>query len=87
MRAAASENKQSAYAKPKAQISYAVAAQLISTIVFITSFYPASVAVQSGLCRTWPRGYKTFFMLSSAETKFILLINVKMPTIVGKMLK
>ena len=32
---------------------------------------------------TWSRGYKTFFMLKSAETKFILLINVKMPTIVG----
>ena len=30
-----------------------------------------------------PRDYKTFFMLSSAEHEFILLINVKMPTIVG----
>ena len=30
---------------------------------------------------TRPRGYKTFFMLNSAEHKFILLINVKMPTI------
>ena len=31
------------------------------------------------------QGYKTFFMLSSAQMrlKFILLINVKMPTIVG----
>ena len=29
------------------------------------------------------RGYKTFFMLSSAEPKFILLINVKMPTTVA----
>ena len=29
------------------------------------------------------RGYKTFFMANSAEHKFILLINVKMPTIVG----
>ena len=28
----------------------------------------------------WPQGYKTFSMLS---TRFILLINVKMPTIVG----
>ena len=27
-----------------------------------------------------PRGYKTFFILNSAEHKFILLINVKMPT-------
>ena len=31
----------------------------------------------------WPRGYETFFMLNSAEYIEILLINVKMPTIVG----
>ena len=33
----------------------------------------------------WPWGYKTFSMFNSAELsmKFILLINVKMPTIVG----
>ena len=32
----------------------------------------------------WPRGYKTFFSYSTQlSTKFILLINVKMPTIVG----
>ena len=30
--------------------------------------------------RIWPRGYKTVFMLNSAEYEFILLINVKMPT-------
>ena len=56
-------------AKAKAHMSYAVTVQLISTIVFVTlihvlqflfylipkfkSFYPASVAVQSGLCQTW----------------------------------
>ena len=33
--------------------------------------------------QAWPQGYKTFFMLGSSETKFILLINVKMPIIVG----
>ena len=48
--------------------------------------------------KLWPRGYKTFFMLSSSSgpdfiklfscsaqlsTKFSLLINMKMPTIVG----
>ena len=33
---------------------------------------------------TRPRGYKTFFMLNSTEHEiFFLLINVKMPTIVG----
>ena len=36
---------------------------------------------------TWPRCYKTFFMLISCSgqlrLKFMLLINVKMPTIVG----
>ena len=30
-----------------------------------------------------PRGYKTFFMFNSTEHKIFLLINVKMPTIVG----
>ena len=32
---------------------------------------------------TRPRGNKTFPMLNSAEHEIILLINVKMPTIVG----
>ena len=31
----------------------------------------------------WPRGYNTFFMLNSTEHEIFLLINVKMPTIVG----
>ena len=66
MRAPASENQQYDYAKPKAQISCAVTAQLISTVVFVTLILqflsylipkfkdnPASVAVQSGLCQTW----------------------------------
>ena len=33
---------------------------------------------------TRPLGYKTFFMLNSAEHENFLLINVKMPTIVEK---
>ena len=32
---------------------------------------------------SWPRGYKTFFMLNSAENEIFLLKNVKMPTVVG----
>ena len=32
---------------------------------------------------TWPRGYKTFSCSTQLSTKFILLKNVKMPTIVG----
>ena len=32
-----------------------------------------------------PRGYKTFFMLNSLSMKFILLISVKLPTIVGSL--
>ena len=64
MRAPVSENQQYDYAKPKAQISYEVNAQLISTVVFVTRILqflsylnpkfkhnPASVAVQSGLVR------------------------------------
>ena len=33
--------------------------------------------------RYWPQCYKTFFMLNLAEYGIFLLINVKMPTIVG----
>ena len=69
-------------AKTKAQISFAVTAKLISAFVFatrieqfqilykskISSFYPASVLVQVGLCRTcsettllvFPRGGSWF---------------------------
>ena len=32
---------------------------------------------------TWPRGYKTFLYSSQLSMKFIMLINVKIPTIVG----
>ena len=32
---------------------------------------------------TWPQGFKTFSVLNSAEHEIIMLINVKMPTIVG----
>ena len=31
----------------------------------------------------WYQGYKTVFMLNSTEHEIFLLINVKMPTIVG----
>ena len=66
MRAPVSENQQYDYAKLKAQISYEVTAQLISTVVFVTRILqflsylnpkfidnPAYVAVQSGLCQIW----------------------------------
>ena len=36
-----------------------------------------------GTSDAWPRGYKTFFMLNSTKQEIFLLINVKMPTIVG----
>ena len=32
---------------------------------------------------SWSQGYKTRFVLNSAEHEIFLLINVKMPTIVG----
>ena len=34
-------------------------------------------------CAVKARGYKICFMLNSTEYEFFLLINVKMPTIVG----
>ena len=45
-----------------------------------------TVGLKSGfkVFDSWPRGYKTFFSCSTQlRLKFILLINVKMPTIVG----
>ena len=35
------------------------------------------------LQKSRPKGYKTFFMLDSAELELFLLINAEMPTIVG----
>ena len=78
MRAPASENQQ--YAKPKTQISYAVAAQLISTVVFVTRILqflsylnpkfkdnPASVAVLSGVYQTWSETPIVGFLMQSGS--------------------
>ena len=51
--------------------------------VFCVSFFDAMgwfVVCDCGISRS--RGYKTFF-ITQLSTKFIMLINVKMPTIVG----
>ena len=37
----------------------------------------------SFLVKTWPRGYKTFFMLNSIEYEFFPAHKCKLPTIVG----
>ena len=39
--------------------------------------------MKSGFIQTKPGGYKTFFMLNSAELEFYPAQHVKMPTIVG----
>ena len=41
------------------------------------------IIICNSVQQIWPQGYKTFFMLKLAEYEFILLKNVKMPTIVG----
>ena len=41
------------------------------------------VAELVGLCGIWDRGYKTFLCSTQLSMRFILLINVKTPTIVG----
>ena len=82
MRAPASENQQYDYAKPKAQISCAVTAQLISTVVFVTLILqflsylipkfkdnPASVAVQSGLCQDLVRNPDCWFPHAESHCK------------------
>ena len=43
----------------------------------------SSLAIISLRKRELARGYKTFLYSTQLTTKFILLINVKMPTIVG----
>ena len=67
-----------AYAKTKAQISCAVAAQLIQAFVFAArvvqslfflnsksqAFSFFSVTVQAGLCQTWSETPKTGFLVS-----------------------
>ena len=44
---------------------------------------PEHVLANKGTCTDWPRGYTFFSYSTQLNTKFILLINVKMPTIVG----
>ena len=39
--------------------------------------------IEIDIIKIWPRGYKKNFVPNSTERKFILLINVKMPTIIG----
>ena len=46
-------------------------------------FYIMSYLCTLKFLKTWPRGYKTFLCSTRLSMKFILLINVKMPTIVG----
>ena len=55
-------------AKTKAQISFAVIAELPLHGFFlkseISSFYPSSEAAQTGLCQTWSETPKTGFLAS-----------------------
>ena len=64
-----------AWAKTKAQISFAVTAKLISVFVFATRIVQrlylyltfedsSSVAVQTGLCQTWSETPNTAFLAS-----------------------
>ena len=70
------------FVKTMTQISCAVTAQLISAFVVVFFFflfdgqYMIPLCLRDFkflaffiLCQTWPKGYKTFFMLSLAETK------------------
>ena len=49
----------------------------------IFSWFQRGSSPVSSTVLTLARGYKTFFMLNSIEPEKSLLINVKMPTIVG----
>ena len=67
---------------------YSILNCYISIFVAIGSATPAKIFSIYGHVShlgivTWPRGYKTFSCSTQLSLKFILLINVKMPTIVG----
>ena len=53
----------------------------IFTTAKVFSLLPICCRQRRSPSKTWPQGYKTFFMLNSTE-QFFLLINVKMPTII-----
>ena len=73
------------YAKRKAQISFCSNCTADQRLCFrykdstisillkseISSPQHASETIKVGLYQTWPRGYKTFFMLSSAELEIL----------------
>ena len=76
----ASENQQSAYAKPKAQISCAVTASdqrlcfCYSDSIIplplkseISSFWPSPVTVQAGLCQTWSEPQTVGFLMQKPQ--------------------
>ena len=50
---------------------------------FVLEGYVQFKSVKTCCSQSRPRGDKTFFILNSIEHDFFLLINVKMPTIVG----
>ena len=53
------------------------------SMAYLKSLHSPFNFVDIGIIKAaWPRGYKTFSCSTQLSTKFILLINVKMPTIV-----
>ena len=42
-----------------------------------------AIISQRTYLNSWPRGYKTFLWSTQLSMEFIMLINVKMPAIVG----
>ena len=52
-------------------------------ILLLRVFLQDALGGRSSVGLFWPRGYKTFSMLNSTEHGIFLLINVKMPSIVG----
>ena len=63
--------------------SYSVATNWTEQLTQMKSIHIYMYEYKAVGCKYWSRGYKTFFMLSSMRLKFILLMTVKMPTIVG----
>ena len=57
--------------------------QLLRKILSTPEKNAVRVSNSLDLDKAWPRGYKSFSYSTQLSTKFILVINVKMPTIVG----
>ena len=66
----------------KKNVYFFIAKQFMKILFNKISVFNSSMAVSLNSI-AWSQGYTTFLCSTQLSTKFILLINVKMPTVVG----